>query len=375
VSPKLAVTSLRVKNFKAVHDTGVLKPEPLTVFIGDNGTGKSSVLEALRFARELALGTLDEALAPFGGYEHLRWKGGAQLGRVTPEAPLKEYHPVEITVRGHTGRVRVRATTRITGQNKNEVVFEHEELKVGAETSGRDPEEDRSWRAGRSIFSRTRWFDDWQFLDLVPGRMGQPVKRTQTGAAVRLLPDGSNLAEYILDLRSVPERGVDAFNGLIEALRVILPYARDIETVMREIFGREVALMLREGSFTVPGWMLSTGTLRLIALLALLRHPKPPSLLCIEEIENGLDPRTIHLVLDEILRATTKGRTQVMLTTHSPYFLDLVPLGSLVLVSREEGQPPRFTRPADSEAVQAWAKRFAPGQLYVTGTFHRGTGE
>ena len=44
-------------------------------------------------------------------------------------------------------------------------------------------------------------------------------------------------------------------------------------------------------NFEVPGWLLSTGTLRIVALLACLRHPKPPPLLVVEEIENGLDPR------------------------------------------------------------------------------------
>ena len=50
----------------------------------------------------------------------------------------------------------------------------------------------------------------------------------------------------------------------------------------------------------VPGWLLSTGTLRILALLACLRHPDPPPLLVVEEIENGLDPRTIHLLVEEI---------------------------------------------------------------------------
>ncbi|MEO7331331.1 MAG: AAA family ATPase, partial [Minicystis sp.] len=135
--------------------------------------------------------------------------------------------------------------------------------------------------------------------------------------------------------------------------------------------GRQVALRLVEGDFSVPGWMLSGGTLRLVALLALLRHPRPPSLLCIEEIENGLDTRSIHLVMDEILRATEAGRTQVILTTHSPYLLDLVPLESLVVVTRDEGGPPRFDRPNDHAELQAWAKRFAPGQLYTMGTLQQ----
>jgi len=76
------VESLRVKHFKAVKDSGTLKLDGFTVFIGDNGTGKSSILEALRFVRDLSRDTLDRALDPFGGFEHLRWKGGP--AEVTP---------------------------------------------------------------------------------------------------------------------------------------------------------------------------------------------------------------------------------------------------------------------------------------------------
>lgn len=229
-------------------------------------------------------------------------------------------------------------------------------------------------RPEQSILRFTTWCDDWQFLDLVPDRMGKPTRRTQSGATVRLAADGSNLGEYLLDLRSERDGGVGAFNGLVETLQVILPYARDIVPVMSETFERQVGLQLHEGSFTVPGWMLSTGTLRLVALLAVLRHPRPPSVLCVEEIENGLDPRTIHIVVDELLRAAESGRTQMFITTHSPYLLDLLPLKHLVLVARDEGGPPRFDRPGDHEEVQQWARQFAPGKLYTMGTMHQKRG-
>ncbi len=370
-SVKRPITSLRVKSFKAVKDSGLLRPGGLTVFIGDNGTGKSSVLEALRFVATLAHDTLDDALAPFKGYEHVRWKGGAGRGRKVPGTEFQEYHPIEISLHGHAGQARAAATTRISGQNRNIVLFEKEELVVGGDRYTRDPKTDRTSRPDRSILQKTSWFDGWQFLDLEPARMGLPARRTRTGAAVRLLQTGDNLAEYLLDLRQVEGEGADAFSGLQEALQVILPYARELETDEREVFEREVALRLHEGSFTVPGWMLSTGTLRLVALLALLRHPRPPSLLCVEEVENGLDPRTLHLVVRELLRAAESGRTQIMVTTHSPYLLDLVPLESLVLVARDEGGPPRFDRPAAHEEVRAWAERFAPGKLYTMGTLHQ----
>ena len=65
-------------------------------------------------------------------------------------------------------------------------------------------------------------------------------------------------------------------------------------------------LEMTEADFKVMGWLLSTGTLRVLALLALFRHPEPPPLIVIEEIENGLDPRTIHLIVEEIYELCRK---------------------------------------------------------------------
>jgi predicted ATPase len=118
--------------------------------------------------------------------------------------------------------------------------------------------------------------------------------------------------------------------------------------------------------------MLSTGTLRLLALLALLRHPNPPPLIVVEEIENGLDPRSIHLIIEEIRNAVLDGSTQVIVTTHSPYLLDLLTLDHLVLVERDAKGQPHFRRPADDAKLANWARDFAPGKLYTMGSLTSG---
>ena len=152
----------------------------------------------------------------------------------------------------------------------------------------------------------------------------------------------------------------------------VLPYARDLQPSVTSELERKVYLQLTEADFKVPGWLLSTGTLRMLALLALLRHPDPPPLIVVEEIENGLDPRSIHLIVEEIRNAVLNGVTQVIMTTHSPYLLDLLTLEHLVLVERDANGQPRFLRPADSDNLQRWAADFAPGKLYTMGNFAGG---
>jgi hypothetical protein len=68
----------------------------------------------------------------------------------------------------------------------------------------------------------------------------------------------------------------------------------------------------------------------------------------------------------------TYGTTQVILTTHSPYLLDLLILEHLVLVERDVRGHPRFLRLADNENLHRWAREFAPGKLYTMGNLAGG---
>jgi hypothetical protein len=212
----------------------------------------------------------------------------------------------------------------------------------------------------------------WQFMNLQPERMGLPVPQQRTGGRVRLAKDGSNIADYLLDIQRLDEQlRTNALEGIIRTMAYVLPYARDLQAALTSELERKAYLQLTEGNFKVPGWMLSTGTLRVLALLATLRHPLPPPLVLVEEIENGLDPRSIHLLVEEIRTAVLGGMTQVVLTTHSPYLLDLLKLDQLVLVARDESSgEPRFHRPADDAGLAEWSRDFAPGRLYTMGSLH-----
>jgi len=206
----------------------------------------------------------------------------------------------------------------------------------------------------------------WQFLTLVPQNMGEPVSQKRAGGDVRLAKDGSNIAQFLNWIRN---KDAAAFEGIVEAMQYVLSYARDLQPQLTSELERAVYLQLTEQEFKIPGWLFSTGTLRVLALLAVLRSPEPPPLILVEEIENGLDPRNLNLVLEEIRTAVEAGDTQVILTTHSPYFLDLLDLSHLVLCERVDGVPV-FKRTSDMKTAREWAKSFAPGRLYVMDRLH-----
>ena len=128
-------------------------------------------------------------------------------------------------------------------------------------------------------------------------------------------------------------------------MQFVLEYIQNIEPVeTREIMPTMYLKMweqLGDKTLEIPGWLISTGTIRILALLAVLRHPEPPPLIIVEEIENGLDPRTIHLILEEIQTMVQSGKTQIILTTHSTY-LALLPLQTILLAERDKTGNPVF---------------------------------
>lgn len=369
----MTLQSLRIRNFKAVVDSKTVKLGPLTAFIGNNGAGKSSLIEALETYQSIVRDGLDIAMQRWLGIEHVRHKGQEAKERLdTVLNPIA----FELALGESPRKVRRVAMTVNNDPAANRMFIASERL---IESNGDFLERDQSggivpYDPGRSLLSTT--FNAatvqanadvlaWQFLTMTPERMGSPVPQQRTKGAVRLASDGANVADFLLDLR---RQDANAFDGIVETMAYVLPYAKDIQPALSSSeIERKAWLQLSEANFKVPGWLLSTGTLRMLALLALLRHPNPPPLIVVEEIENGLDPRSVHLIVEEIRNAVLVGRTQVIVTTHSPYLLDLLTLEHLVVVERDAKGHPQFFRPADQANLQRWAKKFAPGKLYTMG--------
>lgn len=403
------VKSFRLKNFKAIRDSGVVKFTPLTVLIGNNGSGKSSFVEGLQTYQKIVADGLDEAMQTWRGFEYVT---NPPLGNGRSQIrDSNKVRPIEFDLSGlASSQFRSKATPshyktvmRVNKDPNSELIFiEKESVYYGRrKVLERDSngviqyindKMEFGIRPGDAIISQgglyyyangsegDSQFDDlkgygikfdWQFLTLNPWVMGEPRPIQRTGSIVRLNSDGSNIAEYLQQLLYVYP---DTFHNIVESLQFVLPYMRDLKPVLTDILGHQMHLEMTEDDFKVMGWLLSTGTLRVLALLALFRQPKPPPLIVIEEIENGLDPRTIHLIVEEIYNLVEAGSSQVVVTTHSPYLLDQVDLSHIVVVERTDEHGPVFFRPSDTPELERWAEDFSPGRLYTMQGLRLGTG-
>jgi predicted ATPase len=398
-----ALKSFRLHNFKAVRNSGVVKFTPLTVFIGNNGSGKSSLIEGLETFQTIVTEGLDEAMNRWRGFEFIwnSFDAGNKLAledlgirRHLPQDEIYRHNSIEFDLKTREFEAFTRVAA-LPGANEVHIARERYFAKrgrvrwsVGNEPERFDseikrssdgqsvqnkPKEDnrfaRQFRPDESIFSYygEEFIASWQFLNLQPEAMAEPRPTKRSGGQLKLSKDGSNIADYLNDIL---EQDPSVLSGIIDTLRYVLPYAKDVQTSLTSELGRQRYIRLSEGQTKIPGWLLSTGTLRVLALLAVLRHPTPPPLVCIEEIENGLDPRTLNLIVEEIRFAVESGRTQVIVTTHSPYLLDLLLLSQIIVVERDESGQPVFFRP-DEEGLRDWSKSFAPGQLYTMSQLQR----
>ena len=142
-------------------------------------------------------------------------------------------------------------------------------------------------------------------------------------------PDGSNLPRIIRKLRKENEA---AFRSWLKHICAALPEIEDIRVVERED-DRHCYLVVRYSSgVEVPSWMVSDGTLRLLALTLPAYLQDSNKIYMMEEPENGLHPGVIQDVYDAL---SSVHDSQVLLATHSPIFLSHADLNHVLCFAKD----------------------------------------
>jgi predicted ATPase len=284
----MRIESIRFRNFKLLRDT-TLPLEPLTVVVGPNSSGKSTVLEALR----LAAGHDVDAF---------------RAGRSFASSEERDLVGLEITLSdaGHAGALIACVEYSSPGRGWHLTQRFHGELPAGF--SGRASDFLASFRAYAPVTDRMR-----SPSELVP--------------SPSLNADGSNLPVVFDSLR---DRDPERWERLNRDLALWLP---EFDRVLFDtpVPGRRsIALRARQGGARIGAEHLSSGTLLVLALLAILHAEDRPGLVGIEEPEIGIHPRLLRNVRDALLRMAYPAENgeqreprQVIVTTHSPYLLDL----------------------------------------------------
>ena len=387
--PQQPLTRIRARNFRSLRDVDV-PLGPLTVLIGPNGSGKTNVLNVLRFLARTTRTDLEDALLWAGGYERVQRRardtGPVELlveARVTAHSSGSAPDVYELVLRRHGGvvtreesfqfkrtegrgrRIAVQGTT-VAIQDEDTVGPESRSL-ANAQTSGlatlprlADDE------GGEGIRAFADFLSDLYVLepDVSAARSSARLGRR------RLAADAGNLSAA---LHSLSQDDGDAFAALEDDLSRCLPGLDGVRfEAPASSAARELVAVLHEHGVTepVPLADASFGTVRLLALLVALHDPEPPPLTAVEEIDHGLHPYAIDVLVDR-MRAATE-RTQLLVTTHSPTLVNRLTPEEVVVCDRDprSGESVIPAVDADEIASAIDSSGWRPGELWFSGAIH-----
>lgn len=383
------IKTLTVKNYRALKNLQIKDITPLTVFLGPNGSGKSTVFDVFAFLSECFSEGLRKAWDRRGRFRELRSRGAdgpivIELKYLEkPGTPLITYrlaideglsgpYVAEEWLqwkRGSYGRpFRFLDFREGTGQVVSGEMPDQNDQRIDETLAAPDmlAVNTLGQLARNPRVSALRQFITGWHLSYFTADETRTVP--EAGSQERLSATGDNLPNVIQYLK---ERHPERLEQILQTLSRRVPR---LEAVDAELMpdGR-LLLQIKDAPFERPilAKYASDGTLKLLAYLTVLYDPDPPKLIGIEEPENQLHPRLLIELAEECREAS--ARTQLMVTTHSPFFVNgLQPKEVWVLYRDSEGYTQaRCT--ADMTGVKEFLDNGALlGHLWMEGYFDAG---
>ena len=377
----MKLSRLVAKNYRSLRDESI-ELSDLSLFIGANASGKSTILDALRFLHE-GIRTRDfrEPVFQRGGIIHLAWKG-EKADRIKLEMNLENGNRIyEWTIQlvrdGYVFYVEEqvseihpqRPPTRLLDANRGEgwwwsgekdqrVVLKQKGTTCALAAAAADasfPARDVAEFIGR-----------WGFFDPSPFLLRRDWVSAESE---RFDPYGRNLGETLYSLNQSSPKTLEE---IVAATQAVVGLPSKIET--REAEGRFYFVQEEPGlHFPVHQVGASSGTLRMLALMTALFAESETNLIGIEEPENYVHPAALLAFVQYLLNS--RKRTQLMVTTHSPLLLDYLNEPETVRVVQRHDERGTVVLPQDDpdgvrRALEA--SGFGLGQFYETRGFGAG---
>ena len=388
------IRSIRLENILSYGPKSSVFPlEPLNVLIGPNASGKSNLIEALTLLAA-APKDLQEPIRDGGGVGDWLWKGAHERATATLEVTLCYPHgrmPLRYRLsfteaasrfdlrdeaienedplggedepyfyyryqNGHPA-LNVRADSDENGGRSRRWLQREDvspEQSILSQRRGADSYPELTYVAGR--FERMRFYREWNLGRHTSARAPQKADLPEDS----LLDDASNLGLVLNDLQNRP----DVKQLILERLQTFYDSVTDVTT---KIQGGTVQVFFHEKGLRhpVPATRLSDGTLRYLCLLAVLCHPEPPPVVCIEEPELGLHPDAIPEVAKMLVEASS--RTQLFVTTHSDVLVDALTDTPEAVIVCEKVDGSTQLRRLDAEKLKPWLEKYRLGELWISG--------
>jgi len=380
----MRIERLRIKNYRVLRDVTFRDLTPLTVLYGPNGSGKSTVFDVFAFLHQAFTVGLRAAWD-----ERLRMDAIRSRGCSGPVEFEIAYRAV-----GPEGRERLVTYALALDQVGSTPIVASERLRWSTSPGAGRPREILTFAQGEgtvydektgqtedvrlaapdllavSALGQFRdhprvqvlrdFFQGW-YLSYISA--GETRALPQSGPEPHLSRSGDNLANVI---QFLDEEHPDVLREIFARLGRRVP---QLESVLPEpLADGRLLLRLKDKPFAEPilSRFASDGTLKLLAYLVVLHDPAPFPVIGIEEPENQLHPRLMASLVDEI--RSVAGRSQFLVTTHSPEVLGAAEAKEAWSVHRGEDGFARVSRVSDDPRAMAMLDAGGSlGQLWTEG--------
>ncbi len=360
-----SLTYIEAQNFLSLGKVRV-DLGSLNVLVGPNGAGKTNLLRTVEFLGETARTDLVPAVNHFGGFNALFFRGdlgkrprsirlaiGAQITRYASSNAPGEYEltfwenhtqtrrwPLKFLQRNETFKFQQTSGQRLHISIKGANVDITDDLQpqplislsLAAASSGLSTLRRLSKQYGaEQIDELAILLESFRVFEPNVARARQP-HHVIAGEPVHLAPDATNLAAYVAWLA---EANPDVFEALVDDLRYIAPGFSALRLVPIGGSSPGVSIEVEEQGLrgTTPLAAASFGTIRALALLAMLHDPDPPKLTCVEEVDHGLHPYALDRIVERLREAS--ARTQILAATHSPALVNRLEPDELIVCERD----------------------------------------
>ena len=368
-----------IRGFRRLHDVR-LSLRPLSVMIGANGTGKTSVLDVFSLLASSAQGRLVSSISELSGLTNvLTYDKAEELGlEISMEVP--GYEPLEYSLwlrpQGIAHVIRAEVLSQIRrphrgpflhiNSNERDVKYydpvkkkllpptwEHNPLETSLAQVPKMFQEPEDFR--RRLASST-FYHVLNVDPRAPVRLPQPMRPAELPGR-----NGEDLVSCLFYLRESDRK---RFEVIEDSLRAAFPHFERLD--FPPVAAGTLALAWRERGFSKPLYMhqLSEGTLRFLWLTTLLQSPGLTALTLLDEPEVSLHPELLSLMADQLREASQ--RTQIIVATHSDTLIRFLEPSEVVVIDSTEDGMTTLTR-ADELDLGEWLKEYSLDELWRNG--------
>lgn len=341
---------LQVLGFKSIQIAGPLDLREINIVIGQNGAGKSNFISLFRFLGKLAREELQDELVKQGGLEKLLYFGPS----------VTHYLALYFIADANSYEVVLEPTVAGGLAFKSEICFFLDKEKNITVPNQTETQLRRTRSGDRIPPFIYRAIENWRVYHFHDTSENAPLRSSASlTEPEQLAANGGNLAAFLYFLQ---ERHPDTFTAVLDTVRQVAPFFGTLVLRPEALNPNLIRLRWRhighDELFDVSD--LSDGTLRFLALTALLLQPEPPSTIVLDEPELGLHPAAIAQLA--ALMHQVAPQVQIIAATQSPTFANHFGWQDFIIADRHENAS-RFRR-LQEEEVRAWMDDYAMGEIW-----------